>query len=225
MDTIGTIVARLRSALKETTSDSMYSNRGLWNEFISNAKVFIKRDADNERKIYKTTEAWQKVCVKMEKSSPLLCNLNIPLTYSIYKSLFKLPNLFDTSTGPLIQFISTPDNSVNITLVTPLEFQIKTNLRYSKGKFAFIYDGYLWTNLPYQNLVVSAVYFAQNLNTDCGCEPEKKPCASMLDLPCGVPSYLVAPSVAATLNLLLPTLSKPTDNMVNMSESQRENSI
>jgi hypothetical protein len=223
MDTIGTIVSRLRSALKETTSDSMYSNRGLWNEFISEAKVFIKRDADNERKIYKTTEAWQKVCLKMEKSSPILCNLNIPLTYSIYKSLFKLPNLFETSTGPLVQFISTPDNSVNITLVTPLEFQIKTSLRYSKGRFAFIYDGYLWTNLPYSNLVLSGVFF--DTKVDCECNPVVKICSSMLDKPCGVPSYLVAPAVTSTLQKLLPTLNRPTDNVINMSESQRENSI
>jgi hypothetical protein len=223
MDTIGTIVARLRSALKETTSDSMYSNRGLWNEFVSEAKVFIKRDADNERKIYKTTEAWQKVCLKMEKSSPLLCNLSIPLTYSIYKSLFKIPDLFETSTGPLVQFISTPDNSVNITLVTPLEFQIKTNLRYSKGRFAFIYDGYLWTNLSYSNLVLSGVFFETKV--DCECNPIIKPCSSMLDKPCGVPSYLVAPAVTSTLQKLLPTLNRPTDNVVNMSESQRENSI
>lgn len=224
MDTIGTIVARLRTALKEVTSDSMYSNRALWNEFTSNAKVFIKRDADNERKIYRTAEAWQKLCIKMEKSSPLLCDIHVSAGYCIYKSLFKLPNLFETSTGPLVQFISTPDNSVNITLVTPMEFQIKTNLRYSKGKFAFIYDGYLWTNLAYPNLVLSGIFFGSKKDCECD-QTSTSNCSSMLDTPAGVPSYLVAPALTATLQMLLPTLNKPTDNMVNVSESQREASI
>ena len=227
MQTRGTIIARLRTALKEVTADSMYSNRALWNEFISTAKVLIKRDADNERKLYKTQEAWQKICISMEQVSPVLCGcLNLPVQNYIYRSMFKIPKLVESSTGALVQFISSVDNSTSLTLVTPSEFQIKTNLRYSGGKYAFLFDGYLWTNTSYPKLLVSGI-FEGDTSSFKSCEESEGTldCYSLMDAPSGVPSYLEQPAITMVLSVLLPTLNKPTDNQVNSSESQREASL
>lgn len=229
MDTKGQIISRLRVSLKETSSDSNYSNRFLWNEFFSCAKVLIKRDADSQRRIYKTNEIWDTICLSMDEVSPILCDcISVPMDCSIYKSTFKIPKGLESALGFLYRYLSTPDNSIQFTIVTPNEFQVKTKIRYNRGKYAFFHNGYLWTDKSYPKLILSGIFEDSVNHLKCSSDnitDNVTGCFSQLKQPCKVPDYLQRPSIEMVLQGLLPTLSRPQDNIINTSESQREVSL
>lgn len=230
MNTKGQIIAKIRQRLKEVSSDSMYSNRGLWNDFYTEAKLWIKRDADGDRKIYKTNEIWTPVCLSFTEVSPLLCTcVNLPLECKIYRSTFKVPPMLETSTGPLYRMLATVDNSYQFVLVTPNEFQRKIKIRYNRGKYAFIFDGYLWTNQSYPRLILSAVFEdieeAKKFSCNSDTPDSVKNCGSKLSSLSGVPDYIESLALRSLMEIYLPTLNKMTDNAPNTSESQREVSL
>ncbi len=222
------VVSRLRNTIKEITSDSKYSNRYLWNAFWTAARLLIKRDADNDRRIYKTSNIWKAICVGMEPVSPILCDcISIPLDCTIYKSTFKLPKILESSYGWLTRLISSPDNSRRITLVTPYEFQIKTQIRYNKELYAFAHEGYIWTNAPFPKVIMSIIPDGNIKNFSCSDDANSSEgsCDSLMDTDTGVPDYLLDGSIKTALQEIGVFVSRPTDNVPNNSESQREQSI
>ena len=177
MNTKGEIISRLRMSIKELSSDTNYSNRYLWNVFSTASKVLIQRDADQKRKIYKTNDIWENICIELEPVSPILCScLSLPMDSTIYRSVFKIPRLMESSFGALYRTLSTVDNSRQITLVSPLEYQIKSNLRYNKGYYAFLHDDYLWSNVKYPTLMLSAIFEGETCAFKCGTEPNCVEC-------------------------------------------------
>lgn len=223
-NTIASIVARLRSGIKEVSADSMYSSRYLWHTFFSHAKVLIKRDADGARKIYRTANIWQNATLKMEQSSPLLCDvISLPTDCIIYKSMYKLPKMMESSFGPIVRSITSLDGSHNIVLVSPFEYFTKTKLRYNKQKYAFIWDDYLWTNVQFPILIFSGL-FIEPLGSEHGCSDSVSTgdCGSVLQQSSGVPDYLVAPAISMSLQEIGAALNKPTDNAPNTSELQTQ---
>lgn len=228
MKTIGQIIADLRSALKEVSADSMYSNRFLWSEFQSQADMLIKRDADSQRRIYQTIDIWDTICLTMIAVDPIMCDcIKLPTDCEIYRSAYKIPKALESSFGFIYRLLATPDFSVSFSIVNPFDFQVKTNLRYNKGKYAFFHNGYLWTNAKYPSLVLSGIFREDISHMKCDKSDLNTSgnCGTMLLKSCGVPDYLVAPAKQMVLNILLPTLQKTTDNVVNSSESQREVSL
>lgn len=243
MNTKGEIISRLRITLKEMSSDTQYSNRYLWNAFNTAAKVLIQRDADQKRKIYKTNNVWQNICVEMEPVSPILCScISLPMDATIYRSAFRIPKTLESSFGVIYRNLSTLDNSKQLTIVSPIEYQIKSNLRYNKGGYAFFYDGYLWANTTYSNLTLSAI-FEDNENDevkyedlkcnkaqckDCGNKSNANSsaaaatCLKRLEEEVNVPDYLVDSCLKMALQEIGSTLTKPNDNHPNNSESQKE---
>lgn len=229
MKTKRQLISDIRSKLKEVSADSMYSNRYLWSEISSASYTLIKRDADTRGRIYKTSGVWTNICLHMISVSPIQCDcVKLPVDCHIYRSAIKLPTMLETSFGIIYKMLSSIDLSTQLTIVSPMEFQTKMRSRFGKfGKYAFVYNGYLWTNIEYPRMILSAIF--KESTRHLSCEPQTQTggsCGlSVLDEPSGIPDYLEEGVKRTVLETLMPTLSKPTDNIVNSSESQREASI
>lgn len=229
MTTRRKIISRLRGSIKEVTSDSKYSNRYLWDAFWTASRVLIKRDADNERRIYQTSDIWQTLCIGMDPVSPILCDcICIPVDCVLYRSQFKIPKIVESSYGWIYRMIASLDNSKRITLVTPMEFQVKTKIRHNRELYAFAHDGYIWSNAPFPRIIISAVAEGDISQFKCSNDSSSEGagnCGSLLDIEVGIPDYLVDGSIKLAMQEIGVFVSKPTDNAPNNSESQREQSI
>lgn len=203
MQTRSEIISRLRNSIKEVTSDSKYTNRFLWNVFWTKAQLLLQRESDRA-KLYNQTDIWKTICVKMDKVSPLLCDcLQLPMDCVVYRSRFRLPKIIEGTFGKLYRFISSADLSKFIILVSPYQYQNKQT-KYSKEKYAFIHDGYLWTpHTKWSHLIVSAI-FGEEIENEfmCDCESTSDNCGTLLHLGAGVPEWLIDPAIQMSLQEL-----------------------
>lgn len=226
MHTRKEIVSRLRNSIKEVNSDSKYTNRYLWNVFWTNARILLKQESDRSR-IYNQSNIWQTICVPMDKVSPLLCTcLKLPMDCVVYRSRFKIPNITEGYFGKIYRFISSPDNSHQLVLITPYQYQLKTT-KGNREKYIFIHDGYVWapnTNWPY--ILISAL-FEEDIpsNLVCQCDEETTTtCGSLLYLTASLPDFLIQPAIEMSLKELGGSRQLPADEVSNVNTNEKENS-
>lgn len=229
MKTKGQLISTLRSRLKEVTADSMYPNRYLWSEIQSAFFVLLKRESYSKSTLYQMSELWQNICMPMVPVSSILCDcLTLKTPCVLYRSAFKIPKGSEDAEGITYRFLSSPDNSVHLTIVSPFTFQVKSNLRFNQGKYAFVHDGYLWTNQSYPYLLFSAIFSDDISAFKCSEQPvtdgneNKNKCKSRLDEVSSIPGHLELATLDLAFERIGRLVNKMTDNIVNSSESQRE---
>lgn len=229
-ETRGTIVSRLRSTLKEVNSDTPYSNRGLWHTFFTVSRMLVKEDAD-KGKIYSQSNPWESVCLEMEPVNSIYCDcVFLPYNCTVYRSKRKLPALSESSSGFIYRFISTPDMSQNFTLVSAPMFNIKSNIKYNKDRYAFIHDGYLYTpKHTFPTLIISGIFDEDTSDYDCrkynDNEDSSTSCNSALNKTVNLNDYLIDRAIKMALAEIAPLSQKPTDELPNNNELQKEISL
>lgn len=223
------IISRLRNSLREIYADSKYSNRYLWNVFFTVSKKLLKEDAD-KGKIYSQSNPWESICVKMTPVSSLYCNCAyLPYNCTVYRSEKKLPRIVESSTGFIYRLIATPDLSQEFTLVSPYLYSVKKKIKYNKEKYAFIYDNYLYTpDNTFPVLTVSGLFDDDTSKFKCNdneLETETENCGSALNVNVSLNDYLIDTSIKMALMEILPVIQKPTDEIPNNNNNQKEISI
>jgi hypothetical protein len=191
------IISRVRNTVKEHNVDSVLTYKHVYNILITNTSLLIKREAD-KKSIYMMSNIWQSACVEMIPVSSVTCTcIKFPFVCTIYRSKLKLPKFFETSSGFLAKSVTTLDNSIDITLTTPYQYEVKKKVKYNKEKYGFIEDGYLYTpNAEYPWIKI--VGFFTEPPQSCG---ETKVCSNLNAIfPC--PDYLIQPVVDMTLREL-----------------------
>lgn len=222
MQTRSEVISRLRNSIKEVTSDSKFTNRYLWNVFWTNSLTLIKQEADRNR-LYNQSDIWVSICIKMSKVSPLLCDcLSLPLDCVIYRSRLKLPDMVSGNTGNLYRFIASPDLSQRVVLVTPLEYTLK-NTKYNRERYAFIHDGYLWTNTPWPYLVMSYIPVGDVPDEfKCNCEDEtENQCGKLLHTDVSLSGWLVQVAITMSLSELGISRQMPVDELPNINTNDK----
>lgn len=227
MQTRSEVISRLRNSIKEVTSDSKFTNRYLWNVFWTKAQLLLQRESDRAR-LYNQSDVWQTICVKMDKVSPLLCDcLQLPMDCVVYRSRFKIPKIIEGTFGKLYRFISSADLSNFIILVTPYQYSLKQT-KYSKEKYAFIHDGYLWApNTKWSHLIISAI-FGEEINNEFKCDCDESTtdnCSSLLYLNAGLPEWLIDPAITMALQELGVPKQIPSDNLPNTNDNEKQPNI
>jgi hypothetical protein len=223
--TIREVVSLLRDSLKEQSTDTKYTNRFLWSTFLRGRNTLLKQEADSKKKLFNLSGIWDTVCVQMQEVSSLICNCDcLPYDCYVYRSKKKLPKSVESSLGILYRYIATPDLSVDITLVSPTQYQIKSKIKGNKLKYAFIHDGYLYTpGLKYPTIVVSAVFDEDVSTLNCNKSINSdnpsttNTCSSILDRNTGLPDYLEDAGIKMALQLLIPSKQILADDLPNMS--------
>lgn len=218
------VISRLRNSIKEVNSDSLYSNRYLWNVFWTNAQTLLKQESDRAR-LYSQSDIWETICIPMDSVSPILCTcLSLPMDCVVYRSRFKLPNIVEGSFGKIYRVISSPDLSQKLTLVTPYQYDLKQT-KYNREKYVFIHDGYLWapnTSWPY---IMMVAIFEGEIGKEFKCNQEEtttNDCGSLLYLTAGVPQYLIQPAIQMSLQELGASKQLISDENPNDNPNEKQ---
>jgi hypothetical protein len=229
MSTRRNLISSLRGQLKEATSDTRYTNRMLWGCIHRAGKLLIKQE-ENQRRLYNLSDIWQTICITMEAVSPILCTcIVLPMDCVIYRSTFTLPKILESSYGFIYRFIGTADLSRRFTLVSPIDFQVKTRIRGSRENYVFLHDGFLWSTKPY-NLILSGIFEDDDLSEFICTQQDDSnsdgDCVSLLDQDSGIPQYLERTTLRLALEDLLPSKQMPSDNLPNANDNSKDaNSI
>ncbi len=222
------IVSRLRNSLRESSADTKYSNRYLWNVFFTASKKLLKEDADKGR-IYSQSNPWESICVEMEPVSSLYCDcIYLPYNCTVFRSKIKLPRIIESSTGFIYRLIASPDLSQQFTLVSPYLYSVKRKIKYNKEKYAFIYDGYLYTpDSTFPILTVSGLFDEDTSKFNCkqDSEPDSQVCGSAININVGLNDYLIDAAIKISLGEILPIVQKPFDHTPNNNDTQKEISV
>ncbi len=218
------IVSRLRNSIKEVGSDSPFTNRYLWNVFRTKSQILLKQESERSR-LYNQSDIWKTICVPMDSVSPILCTcLALPMDCVVYRSRFKLPLILEGAFGKLYRFISSPDLSIKMVLVTPYQYSLKQT-KYNREKYVFIHDGYLWapnTSWPY--ILLSAIFEGEiGKEFKCGDDTETTTdCGSLLYVESGVPDWLVEPAIQMALQELGSSTQLVPDENPNTNPNEKQ---
>jgi hypothetical protein len=224
MITRAEVISRLRNSLNEVTGDSRFSNRYLWNVFLTASKDLIKQDADRGR-IYSQANIWDTICIKMEPVSSSLCDcICFPGECTVYRSKDKLPKFVESTDGFIYRFIGTPDLSKTFTLVSPFQYSVKRDIKYNKEKYVFLHNGYVFTpSHTYPQLLISGIFEGDTNMFKCdGSEASVGHCYHALAQNISLNDYLVRTAIGMSLQELMGSKQIPKDELTNDNTNQKE---
>lgn len=212
--TIREVVSRVRTSLKEHTGDTRLTNRQIYAALRSASFVLIKREVTGSG-MNQLSNIYRTCCIEMEEVSSIECNIKLNNPCKIFRSKEKIPTMIESSSGSVYKTITTADRSLDFTLVTNYEYNIKSKVRYNITKYVFIEDGYLYSpGSSYPILRITGLFESECIS----CNTAQIPCKSKLDeiFPC--PDYLIEPVVQMALPELLRYKQIQYDEVSNKSE-------
>lgn len=193
MSTGRNLVSEVRSLNKLINSDNNITDRVIFNELKSTARLLVKRET-NLRKLWNSPNIFTTIkCLEMTPV-PLgeCCEYRHPCMVS--RSKKKIPQISEGIFGLLVQSVFSPgrkkydyaslDRFVNI---------LGMNLKNTK-KYFWVYDDYLWVsdeNLEYVDVIA---YYDDDINpldySACVEQGQDTSCINPLDREFPIPSYL-----------------------------------
>lgn len=146
--TVGEAISRVRGSLKEGTSDSLLTNRLIWNILYTVSLEQLDRD----KSIY-NQDIFKTVSIESEKVN-IYEGSCVPLECTTCR--YKLPKGAEYKQGLIYRYIATPDLSKRFSLTNPENFQNKKDIRgFSHSNYIFLEEGYLYSSECYPCLKIS----------------------------------------------------------------------
>lgn len=223
MTTVGDIVSRLRNVVKATNEDAFLTDRFIYSLVLKYAHLFIKRDKQIQSVLAYSALIQSIPClelIEVDKVSDRCC-VGIKSNCTIMRSKERIPDIIESTNGPLFRSISSLDNSTEFTLTTPTTYissSKTTTFKYNTTKYYWYVDGYLYfPNVNFEYVKVEGL-FEKDLS-DVFCAIEKK-CLKRQDEKTFIPDYLLAEiesSVIKELALRLQVPEETADNKKNIN--------
>jgi hypothetical protein len=223
MTTVGDIVSRLRNIIKATNEDAFLTDRFIYSLVLKYAHLFIKRDKQIQSVLAYSALIQSIPClelIEVDKVSDRCC-AGIKSNCTIMRSKERIPDIIESTNGPLFRSISSLDNSTEFTLTTPTTYissSKTTTFKYNTTKYYWYVDGYLYfPNVNFEYVKVEGL-FEKDLS-DVFCAIEKK-CLKRQDEKTFIPDYLLAEiesSVIKELALRLQVPEETADNKKNIN--------
>jgi len=204
--TIRKLVSEIRGVLKENTTDSVLTNRDIWNVAWAYAVTFIQREVDTKRNIF-YLNIFKSFQVNF-KEVPITdgSDFDLPIDCIIYKSINKIPEIVESKFGYIVKQITTLDRSKNFDLVTPQSYRDKLKITKGKGRFVFIENGYMYSNQRYP-LLISGLFSNINFLLKDSCK--------VMDLEAPIPEYIVSSLLQTVPQQFGVFKQVPQDTVVN----------
>jgi hypothetical protein len=208
--TVGETVSRVRNVIKGVKQDAFLTDRFLYSLILKWARVFIKRQ-DDQNKITRIDSLFKSVCLDMIEVDRIECGCgSITSDCTFMRTEQKLPEILEGAFGPIIRAVSSVDISQKAYRVQPTTFQAmanSTNYKYNKNKYFWILNGYMYMpNVMWESVRVEAMW--QDDISYLKCE-EKDQCTIRQNQPSNIPDYLYAEIEQSVLNELGFTLKIP----------------
>ena len=193
----------MREETKETSADSVLSNRHLWNAFWRASRVLIQREADeaalNDQNIFDVLMIDTEEVTKFEGTC-------VPLDCAVCRAKIPKP-LMGKKTGFIYSFVGSPDMHTSFSVVSPYEFPIKAKVKGTSQKYAYLEGDYMYFSkcLPCVKIVGVFDEFTEQADGQC----------SIMDRAVNIPDYLIEGSIRVAKENLGVFLQKQQDHVAN----------
>jgi hypothetical protein len=221
------IISEVRNDLRNVNVDGWIPSQYIYNKLVGLASLFIKREADDKR-LFKYTELWSTIkCLEMVEDDLInCCDISIPDCTKVMRSKFKLPTIFSTRYGYLMN-VTAVDLSTDYTPVTSQQYKYTKSREYQnpKKRYCWLENGYLIIpDSMVRRVTVKAMFVnkaaALRLNS---CE-EQNNCVKFLDTEFICPEHLLDDvKTATTTKIAKIYFGLEPDELINQNSTEKTN--
>lgn len=205
----------VKRMLRESNADNRFTNKMIYSILLKHTKWLIQRESEKLKLINKGNLFQTKKCIPVAPSpiTDKCCNVQTDCT--IYRTVEKIPEMFEDLYGPIILSVTSLDFSKSFNVVPPQSISRLKNNPWSKLNkknkkyYAFYNDGYIYFPFDVLKSVNVSGMFINKVKSDCE-EPCKdcNPCLRFLDQQFNIPDYLEAQMFDFTIKDLLNTYKR-----------------
>jgi hypothetical protein len=227
---VGEFISEVRNTLRSASVDEWIPGKLIHYKGISYSALFLKREADDKR-LHKYTNLWTPIkCLEMVEDDLIkCCSEFIPNCTTVSRSKEKLPDIFSTRYGYLIQVFSL-DYSKEYTLTSPKQYKnyLKSTFKDPRKRYAWLENGYLIIpDIRVKSVFVNGMFTDKSKALALSCkdeDSEEQTCISLLDEDFVVPEHLIADVKNAVVKELAETYKRiQPDEYQNLNSLEKTN--
>lgn len=216
-------ISIIRKSINESTADTSYTNKFIFSKIMENGRWLITRDAKNGR-LYKGTSIFQNArCIPLVKSSTIPDCCNVATCCELYRTRYKINDMWEDVDGPIVKAIMSIDSSHKFTYISSTDWQRKINNPYLKNNtemYVFYEDGYFWFPTTTVKKVNILGFFRKDISNIYSCKKTKE-CIRFLDEKCMIPEYLMTELNSKLIEQLMNSTKRiPIDTDVNKNSNR-----
>lgn len=221
--TKGELISQVKNELRVNNADNGMTNRFIWSIINKHLSWLIKRESGKLRLIKQDTIFQTMKCVEVEPSPAIDECCGIRSKCFVYRTVEKLPDIFEDSDGTIIKSVFTIDGSKDFSPIKVSEYMRKLenpHSKYDKSLYYFYNNGYLYFPKSKIKKVMIKAYFIDEVVNDC--EGAENVCISNLDTKVRIPGYLLGELMNQVLTELSSlTLKLQNDEQIDKSETRK----
>lgn len=213
--TIGYTVSRVRNSIKAVKEDAFVTDRYLWSVITKYAKLFIKRQ-DNQNKLLRFKSFWKTLpCVPLIEVDKIEACCGIESGCTIMRTKDKLPTPFEGPIGPMFRTVSSLDVSQEVYQTEPGTYTSMTKtstFKYNKSKYYWWLNGYMYfPNIPWDGIRIEGVFEDDINQFACDGKDAEGECTPKQNQATNIPEDLFAEIEQQVLAEILPQAQLPPD--------------
>lgn len=214
--TIGYTVSRVRNSMKAVKEDAFVTDRYIWSLIIKYAKLFIKRQ-DNQNKLKRFKNLWVALpCVDLVEVDKIeACCGGVTSGCTIMRTKDKLPTPFEGPDGPMFRTISSLDVSQKVYPTEPGQYTSMTKtttFKYNKDKYYWLLNGYMYfPNIEWDGVRMEGIWEDDVNQFACDGKDAEGECTVKQKQKTNIPDDLFAEIEQQVLAEILPQVQLPPD--------------
>ena len=208
-------ISQIKSIFKQINADTRTTNKEVYSLIKKHSLWIVKRESERLKLLRMDSFFQEKDCIEVIEA-PVgddCCQLKGKLGCTIYRTKYKLPEMYEDLYGPIINKITSIDGYTDIKLNSVKGIKRLEESRYAK-KYnidktiqAYYSNGYLYFPGKHLKLITVDGLFTEEIdkeNSDCNpCKDCEKNCVKFLDRKLMISDYLFAQVVDAIKNDLV----------------------
>lgn len=220
------IVSDVRNSLRAANLDEWLPGKFIYFKLKGIASLFIKREADDKR-LFRYTELWTTVkCLELVEDDLInCCDISIPNCTKVMRSKEKLPELYSTRYGYLIN-VTSVDYDKDYIPVTPQQYKYTKVREFNdtRKRYFWLENGYLVIPDSMVSVVTVKGMFinkaeALKLNS---CDHQQSDCIRFMDQDFVAPEHLIQDIKNATvLDILGSNRRLQQDESANLNSNEK----
>lgn len=217
-------ISQLRDSLKEKSADSTYSNQFLYNILMKHAAWIVRREVSAGR-IYRNNYIFQTLtCFDIMEVSPIDKDCDIKTACKIYRTVRKLPKLFQDENGAIIKEVKSIDGSEIFTDTNSSNWsniESSPYFKYNKTNYYIYMHGHLFFPVKAPKKIVVVGYFVNDVSNEGTCGQPKK-CSKFMDDYFRIPEWLEGEIFGKALEELAGITKKmPEDEQIDSNPTRK----
>jgi hypothetical protein len=222
------IISEVRNDVRAVSNDAWIPGKYIHFKLKGIASLFIKREADDKR-LFRYSELWTTIeCMEFEEVDLVnCCDIAIPNCKKVMKSKKKLPEVYSTRYGYLLN-VSSVDYDRDYLQTTPQQYKYTKSREFQdkSKRYFWIENGYIIVpDSMVEVLRVRGMFLNKSEALALNCDAaDDDGCVGLLDQLFVAPEHLLQDIKAATTASILGTFRRvQPDEMTNNNESEKTN--